>query len=305
MKRYEEANYPAPNYGQLSLALFCILLAVGVMLAGCPSPPPPPPPIYSLFTLVSPQGSGSISPSNGTYNSEDVVTLTAVPSSGYQFNSWSSDVSGTSPTITINMNSNKSMTANFQVLVEKSPPITIALDYFGIRNTYWMSLFGGGGLAKIQLIVVVSDEQGEGDLRVWLRIGAGQMPQPVQKPMLKPNVQIEDVKLPTDVRVRQSIEIFAIKPWGFAFTIANYESFELPVYWRLESSPMPENEFKYFASSTIYPIQGTARVTDNGKKVVEASYWFKTPGDYQWKYIVECPKGNLVASWTGVLSVRP
>jgi hypothetical protein len=34
----------------------------------------------------------------------------------------------------------------------KSPPITIALDYFGIRNTHWIPQVGGDPLAKIQLI---------------------------------------------------------------------------------------------------------------------------------------------------------
>ena len=47
----------------------------------------------------------------------------------------------------------------------KSPPITISFDYFGIRDTHWMPQVGGGPRATVQLIVVVSDE--EGTLAVW------------------------------------------------------------------------------------------------------------------------------------------
>jgi len=68
---------------------------------------------YNLSTSVSPPGSGSISPSSGTFDIGVQITLTATPSSGYQFASWSGDVSGTSQTITIAMDSNKRVTANF------------------------------------------------------------------------------------------------------------------------------------------------------------------------------------------------
>ncbi|MCX5998740.1 MAG: hypothetical protein NTU41_03900 [Chloroflexi bacterium] len=38
-------------------------------------------------------------------------------------------------------------------------PITVALDYFGIRNTHWISQIGGESNARIQLVAVVRDEQ--------------------------------------------------------------------------------------------------------------------------------------------------
>lgn len=291
--------------------------------------------------------------------------------------------------------------------IVKSPNITIALDYFGIRNTHWIPQVGGDPIAKTQLIVVVSDEQhnlavhaipqegipgfemdffqvkaikdnmapevftgsatgsltvyvaaynvnkgpitkaqidmlskwlglpdldilkaavpdkelighywhtwslssnwgvgrhdeqGEGDLRVWLRIGSGQMPEPAQQPVLKPNVKIEDVKLPPDARIRTQWDY---RSSDFSFILANYESFELPIYWRLESLPnSPRTEINFI----IYPTDGTVSVPDNGKVPVNAKYWFTAPGDYRWKYIVECPKGNPVASWEGTLNVIP
>lgn len=47
----------------------------------------------------------------------------------------------------------------------KSPPITIALDYFGIRNTHWINQLGGSNKAEVQLVIIISDEKGI--LKTW------------------------------------------------------------------------------------------------------------------------------------------
>ena len=65
---------------------------------------------------ISVNGQGSTSPSVGTYEYYDgtQVTITASPASGWEFNHWSGDASGTSPTIVITMDSNKDVTAYFE-----------------------------------------------------------------------------------------------------------------------------------------------------------------------------------------------
>ena len=68
---------------------------------------------YTLTTIVSPSGAGSVSPSGGEYESGEQVQLTASPDSGYIFDYWSGSASGTTTTITITMDSDKSVTANF------------------------------------------------------------------------------------------------------------------------------------------------------------------------------------------------
>ena len=68
---------------------------------------------HTLSTSVSPSGSGSVNPSSGNYEAGSTVTVTAHPASGYEFDYWSGDASGTSPTTTITMNSDKSVTAHF------------------------------------------------------------------------------------------------------------------------------------------------------------------------------------------------
>lgn len=78
-----------------------------------PASTPAPPVAFTLNTTANPSGGGSVSPGSGTYDSNTRVTLTAVPSPGYQFDRWSGDASGTSLTITITMDSDKGIIANF------------------------------------------------------------------------------------------------------------------------------------------------------------------------------------------------
>jgi hypothetical protein len=59
---------------------------------------------------------GSTDPAVGahTYNAGEVVTITAIPASGWYFASWSGDVANTSAaSTTVTMNGNKTVTANF------------------------------------------------------------------------------------------------------------------------------------------------------------------------------------------------
>ncbi len=70
---------------------------------------------YTLTTIGSPAAGGTLS-GGGSYNSGDVVTVKATPATGYTFTGWSGDATGTSPSITITMSSNKTVTANFQLI---------------------------------------------------------------------------------------------------------------------------------------------------------------------------------------------
>lgn len=368
------------------------------------------PPRYSFSVSRSPsEAAGSVSffPSGGEYESGTQVTLTATPASGYTFDHWSGNASGTEPTITVTMDSDKNIVANFVGNVN-NPPVQVTLDYFGIKNTHQPSVSFAPN--TIQLYVVVDDgktawnytypyngegipmecfqleslgqqrifetssigdhltisvlayscadkettlivgralqafepslgplldfyeslpqskeligwyehtwgasedwgakqgrykEEGSGDLRLWFRIWSNTEPTPISKPLLIPAIEIQNVKLPTGVRVRQPSETPFYNTWTFEFTIANHESFTLPIYWRLETSPhSPETS----VGSIIYKTDDTVNVLGDGKWTVTTQYWFKISGNYTWKYIIECPRGNLVTSWNGTLSVEP
>ncbi|MFC1938542.1 hypothetical protein ACFLWM_00055 [Chloroflexota bacterium] len=71
---------------------------------------------YALTTAISPPEGGQVSPSVGTYNIGSQVELTATPSAEYEFVSWSGDAQGVGPTVTVTMDSNKKVTANFRII---------------------------------------------------------------------------------------------------------------------------------------------------------------------------------------------
>ena len=113
-----------------SVVILLVLLPVAVVL-GCAAPSPAPAPqdetvpvppapekpiTYTLSVTVRPSGAGSVSPSTGQYKRGRKVTLTAIPGSNYCFLYWSGDTSGSSTTITITMDSDKSITAHFVAL---------------------------------------------------------------------------------------------------------------------------------------------------------------------------------------------
>lgn len=79
-----------------------------------------PPLVCSTITThdltISVDGQGTTNPSVGTYeyDSGTQVIITASPASGWEFDHWSGDASGTSPTIVITMDSDKDVTAHFE-----------------------------------------------------------------------------------------------------------------------------------------------------------------------------------------------
>ncbi len=68
---------------------------------------------YTLIIMADTGGTTDPSPGGYTYDSGTEVTITATPDSEYEFVNWSGDASGTSNSITITMDSDKSITANF------------------------------------------------------------------------------------------------------------------------------------------------------------------------------------------------
>ena len=70
-------------------------------------------PRYTLTIAVSGNGTTSPAPGTYTYTSGSSVNVTAVPASNTVFTGWSGDASGTSNTVAIVVNGNKSVTAGF------------------------------------------------------------------------------------------------------------------------------------------------------------------------------------------------
>jgi len=79
---------------------------------------------YTLAVNVVGGGSVSKSPDQGTYSYGTVVTLTATADPGWTFSVWSGDASGSNPVTTVNMTSNKAVTATFTQVTTYTLTIT-------------------------------------------------------------------------------------------------------------------------------------------------------------------------------------
>lgn len=82
---------------------------------------------FTLSTSVEPSEAGSVSPASGEYEEGTTVSLTATPASGYTFDYWQGDASASSASVTITMDSDKSIVARFSVVEEK--PSGIQLEF--------------------------------------------------------------------------------------------------------------------------------------------------------------------------------
>lgn len=80
------------------------------------------PPIPSYIVSISAGEGGSVSSEGGTYNQGSTFNVTATPASGYRFVGWSNGETGS--TLTITVNSNISIIANFE-------KITYSVDISG------------------------------------------------------------------------------------------------------------------------------------------------------------------------------
>ncbi len=82
-----------------------------------------PPITYTLNSTVV--GQGTVSPASGTYDEGTLVNLTASAAAGWEFSQWGQDASGISPTTTVTMDNDKSVTATF---IEVVNPVYFSLS---------------------------------------------------------------------------------------------------------------------------------------------------------------------------------
>ena len=83
------------------------------------------PVLFTLTVTANPTEGGTVSPTNGQYESGDVATVTATPNAEYVFEKWTGGVTGTSSSVSVTMNGNKSVVANF---IKKQYPLTINIE---------------------------------------------------------------------------------------------------------------------------------------------------------------------------------
>ena len=96
------------------------------------------PPTYTLATSAT-YGMIALNPPGGVYAAGSVVIVTATPNSGNNFDSWFGDFTGNTNPITVTMNGNKSVMANFSrstLATIDSTGTTTVLDFDYPQNTY-------------------------------------------------------------------------------------------------------------------------------------------------------------------------
>ncbi|MBA7671646.1 hypothetical protein ES703_79806 [subsurface metagenome] len=91
------------------------------------APPPPPETFHLEVNVPSWAAGGYIDPGSGDYAAYSTVELTAYPLPGYQFTGWAGDASGTDPTYSLYMDSDKYVEAYFE-RVPVPPPETFHLE---------------------------------------------------------------------------------------------------------------------------------------------------------------------------------
>jgi len=82
-----------------------------------------PVPEYTLSVSVI-SGQGSVSPAGGTYDEGTIVSVSATPATGWQFDGWNGDLTGSANPTNITMDSDKSVYATFSEI----PPVEYTLN---------------------------------------------------------------------------------------------------------------------------------------------------------------------------------
>jgi len=71
---------------------------------------------YTVIAVSNPTDGGTVTltPSGGSYNAGDMVTITATPNNGYRFDHWSGDTSGTQNPVVLTIDGDKTIVAHFE-----------------------------------------------------------------------------------------------------------------------------------------------------------------------------------------------
>jgi poly(beta-D-mannuronate) lyase len=111
------------------------------------------PPAYDFSIWVNGSGQVQFEPPTGPYPEGTVVTLTAMPDSGWMFSHWSGALSGSANPDSVAMDENKAIVVTFDPLVDIKPIAHTPTDYwlkqnfpnpFNPTTTITFALKGGG-----------------------------------------------------------------------------------------------------------------------------------------------------------------
>lgn len=99
---------------------------VSILLFNCS--PEPSPTMYTLSVTSNPTDGGTINPTSGEYEDGTALTIRFSPNTNYEFDRWSGDVSGKETSLSITMDSNKSIVGNFVLSDTDEDGVTDDID---------------------------------------------------------------------------------------------------------------------------------------------------------------------------------
>ena len=113
--------------------------------------------VYSLTVNLFGSGSVSLDPPGGVYTQGTVVTVQAIPASGFQFTTWVGDLTGTISPSTITMDGDKLITAIFTELAANQRTLTMQT-----QGTGTVTLNPPGGVYDVGTVVTLTALPGDG-----------------------------------------------------------------------------------------------------------------------------------------------
>jgi hypothetical protein len=87
-----------------------LLLSLLILFNSCEKDPVK----YSLLVNVNPPASGIVNPSQGNYEAGETITIFAQPNQYFAFKNWTGQLTGNNSTIILTIDTDKSITANFE-----------------------------------------------------------------------------------------------------------------------------------------------------------------------------------------------
>jgi hypothetical protein len=122
----------------MKLMRILMILAIGALLVAGVSCSNNESTTYQLTTVI--EGQGNVSPSSGTYTSGNMVTLNALPASGWEFDHWGNQANGTGNPITITLDSDKTVSVYFTNSSMPTPTQTFLFsDDFSDESSGWQT----------------------------------------------------------------------------------------------------------------------------------------------------------------------
>ena len=100
--------------------IFVVFLFIGCGDNDSPDPEPTPDPVssetekFTLLTSVSPEGAGTVSPTDGTYDKDAQIEITASASKNYEFEKWTGTTFSEINPLTLTFDQNVVLVANFK-----------------------------------------------------------------------------------------------------------------------------------------------------------------------------------------------